>query len=89
MYGLGIDLRAPHRIRSDNLGATQLSANSVYHTKIKHVALDFRFVRESVERKTLTVEHISNTLQKAYMLTKALRPARFLKLRSNLFDVYR
>lgn len=86
---MGIKIDKPYKLWCDNLGATQLAANPVFHTKIKHAALDFNFVRERVEKKVLEVNHIPNTKQKADVLTKALRPTQFMELKVNLIDEYR
>lgn len=86
---MGIFVKKLYTLWSDNLGATQLAANPMFHTKIKHAAVDFGFVRERVENKTLEVEYISNTLQRADVLTKALRPTPFKELRVNLISEHR
>jgi histone deacetylase 1/2 len=39
----------------DNLGATYLSANPVFHARTKHIEVDFHFVCERVSNKQLEV----------------------------------
>ena len=40
---LGIKLTSPYVIYCNNLGATFLCANPVFHSRMKHVALDYHF----------------------------------------------
>ncbi|KAD4585099.1 hypothetical protein E3N88_22700 [Mikania micrantha] len=68
----------------DNLGATYMSANPVFHARTKHVEVDFHFVREKVAQKKLNVQFISTTDQIADIFTKPLPSQRFLLLRSKL-----
>jgi len=39
--------KANPAIYCDNLGATHLSANPVFHSRMKHIALAYHFVREN------------------------------------------
>jgi hypothetical protein len=38
-----------------NIGATYLSANTVFHVKIKHIEIDHHFMRERVANKLLKI----------------------------------
>jgi histone deacetylase 1/2 len=68
----------------DNLGATYLSANPVFHARTKHVEIDFHFVREKVAQRKLSVQFIKTGDQIADVFTKPLSSQRFLLLRSKL-----
>lgn len=62
---LGIKVNTPSTMWCNNLGATQLESNSMFHTKMKHPGLDFNFIQERVEKKILKVVNTSNTHQRA------------------------
>lgn len=68
----------------DNLGATYLSANPIFHARTKHVEVDFHFVREKVAQGKLSVQFISTQDQIADVFTKPLAVDRFVFLKSKL-----
>ena len=67
-------------IYCDNVGATHLAANLVFHSKMKHIALDFHFIRHHVQSGALRVSHLSTKDQLADALTKPLPRPRFQEL---------
>ncbi|KAL4571122.1 hypothetical protein LXL04_017873 [Taraxacum kok-saghyz] len=69
---LGLSSTTVLAIYCDNLSATSYSANPVFHSRMKHLALDFHFVREKVQQGTLRVEHIAGDDQLADALTKTI-----------------
>ena len=68
----------------DNLGATSLSSNHVFHSRMKHIALAYHFVREQVQNGTLRVSYVSTDDQLADVLTKPLHRPQFDSLVSKL-----
>lgn len=77
---LGFTLPHTPSIYCDNLGATHYSARPIFHSRMKHLALSFYFVREQVQLGTIHVQHISGDDQLADALTKPLPKARFYLL---------
>lgn len=82
------DLRIPVKscpiLWCDNIGATYLSSNPVFHARTKHIEIDFHYVREQVLAKKLQVSFLSTKHQLADLLTKPLASSRFALLRTNL-----
>nr|GMD36030.1 polyprotein [Ipomoea batatas] len=68
----GIRLRRPPSLLCDNLGATYMCKNPVFHSRMKHLALDYFFVHDMVAEGSLSVQHISACDQVADVLTKPL-----------------
>ena len=56
---LGVDLPQQLVIYCDNVGATNLCANPVFHSRMKHVALDYHFICDQVQNGLLRVAHVS------------------------------
>ncbi|XP_071677134.1 uncharacterized protein [Lolium perenne] len=81
---LGVKLRQPPCLWCDNLGATYLSANPVFHARAKHIEIDFHFVRERVFRRQLEIRFIPSKDQVADGFTKPLPVRSFEEFRFNL-----
>ena len=85
------DLQVPSvsapTIWCDNLGATYLSANPIFHARTKHVEVDYHFVRDQVAKKEIQIRFIPSQDQLADVFTKPLFAASFtafkFKLRVN------
>jgi histone deacetylase 1/2 len=81
---LGVKLQGRPCLWCDNLGATYLSANPVFHARTKHIGIDFHFVRERVADKKLVIKFISSKNQVADGFTKALPIRNLREFRHNL-----
>jgi hypothetical protein len=68
----------------DNLGATYLSANPVFHARIKHIKVDYHFVRERVALKQLDIRFISTNDQVVDGFTKVLSQQKLTNFQNNL-----
>ena len=66
---------SPHTIPTiycDNVGAMYLCTNFVFHSRMKHIAIDFHFVSDQISRNHLRVSHIHTAYQLVDSLTKPL-----------------
>jgi histone deacetylase 1/2 len=68
----------------DNIGATYLSSNPVFHARTKHIEVDYHFVRERVAQRLLRIKFISSKDQLADIFTKPLPLPLFQGCRRNL-----
>ena len=81
LFELCINLVSPPVVYYDNVGATQLSSNPVFHSRMKHVAVDYHFLHDQVQSRALRVAHVSSADQLTDLLTKPLPHSQFQKLR--------
>lgn len=69
---LGIKVPQASKLWCDNIGATYLSANLVFHARTKHTEVDLYFVRKRVAQKLLDIRFIPTWDQLADGFTKPL-----------------
>jgi hypothetical protein len=81
---LHVQLVQPQVLWCDNIRATYLTSNPLFHARTKHIEIDFHFVRDQVLRGQLHVQFVSSKDQYADALTKPLSSTRFLLLRDSL-----
>ena len=67
---LGVSQQRVPVLWCDNLRATCLTANPVFHARTKHIEIGFHFVRERVASGALEVRFISSNDQLADVFTK-------------------
>ena len=70
---LGIGRSHKSCLWRDNLRATYLSANLVFHARTKHIEIDYHLVRERVAQKLLDIRFIPTEDQVADGFTKLLQ----------------
>jgi hypothetical protein len=68
----------------DNIGATYLTFNPIFHARMKHIEVDYHFVRERVAQKFLEVRPILTRGQVADGFTKLLTSRLLNQLKNNL-----
>jgi hypothetical protein len=81
---LGMKSTTPPVLWCDNIGATYLTANPLFHARTKHIEIDVHFVRDLVSTKALCICFISSKDQVANTFTKPLPTAKFNVLRDTL-----
>jgi len=68
----------------DNLSAINISKNPIQHSRTKHIDILHHFIKDLVEEKVVTLEHVDIEEQLADIFTKALDAKQFEKLRGKL-----
>jgi len=68
----------------NNLSAINISKNSIQHSRTNHIDIRHHFIRDLVEEKVVTLEHVTTEEQLADIFTKALDVKQFERLRSKL-----
>jgi histone deacetylase 1/2 len=81
---LGVEHPQTACLWCDNLGAIYLCANHVFHARMKHIEIDFHFVRERVARRLLEIRFIPTGDQVADGFTKPLQVRQLEAFKNNL-----
>ncbi len=81
---IGVQVPSMARLWCDNLGATYLSVNPVFHARTKHIEVDYHFLRERVARKQLEIKFIVSGDQVADGFTKPITVQQLRDFRCNL-----
>ena len=79
-----MDLDAVPTIYNDNISAQHLASNPIFHARSKHIEISHHFVREKVQSREVSLEHVASNDCVADILTKPLQRPDFLKLISAL-----
>ena len=72
LKGMKEDITKPIIIYYDNTSTINISKNLVMHTKTKHIAIKYHYLRELVQVKTVGMEYVNTKEQLANIFTKAL-----------------
>ncbi|XP_050368826.1 uncharacterized mitochondrial protein AtMg00810-like [Argentina anserina] len=84
LYELGANIQYPIHLYCDNLSATYVASNPVFHARTKHIELDYHFVREKVALGSHRVCFVPSVDQPADLLTKPLHKHRHVLLTCRL-----
>ena len=69
---LGFPQHHSTSLHADNISAIQITANPVFHERMKYIEVDCHFLCESFNQHVITLPHISTEHQTTGIFTKAL-----------------
>lgn len=81
---LGVSVPHVSVVYCNNVCATHLCSNLVFHSRMKHVALDYHFIRDQVQSSAFWIAHVSSEAQLANALTKPQPHDRFITLQTKI-----
>ena len=74
----------PTTLHCDNQGAIELSKNSRFHARTKHIDVHFHFVRQSVEHGHIRIKYVPTDEMVADIFTKSLGRVKYEMFREVL-----
>lgn len=77
LHEFGIYLSQAPTLWCDNIAANYLSVNWIFHSKTKHMDIDFHIIWDRVAAKSLQVSFCNSHDQITYVLKKSLVANRF------------
>ena len=84
LASMKVEIKDPVVIYCDNTSAINISKNLVMHSKTKHIAIKYHFLRELVQDKEVRLEYVNTKEQIENIFTKPLPKDAFLYLRGKL-----
>ena len=66
------EITKPVVLYCENPSAINISKDPVMHTKTKHIAIKYHYLRELVQDKEVKMEYVNTKERIAYIFTKAL-----------------
>lgn len=81
LNNIGVSLKGATPLHIDNQGAIKLIHNPEFHSRTKHVDVQFHFVREKYYSGEISPKYVPTKEQEADFFTKALPKEAFLRLR--------
>ncbi|KAK9690674.1 hypothetical protein RND81_09G145800 [Saponaria officinalis] len=81
---LHITVTNPPAIFYDNISTTLYTKNPVFHSRMKHMALSFHFVKQQLLHGQVCIQHVASKDQLADILTKPLHKNQYLELRTKI-----
>ncbi len=81
LANLNVNVDEPVTIYEDNQSAICMSKNPQFHGRCKHIDIKYHFVRDLVEKKTITVRYCPTSSMLADIFTKGIPKEQFKKLR--------
>lgn len=80
-HDLQVPLHTAPIVCCDNVGAIALASNPIFHTRIKHIKVDYHFIQEKILNKYISLQYIPSIEQTLDVFTKGLSTSQFLFLR--------
>ena len=80
LASIALPLKNPSMILCDNQSAIQLTKDSKFHARTKHIDVHYHFICEEVEKKVIKVDYVPTAENVADILTKLLNGPRTRKL---------
>lgn len=81
---LGFSFNKPITIYEDNQSCIKVAEEPREHKRMKHVAVKYDFIRDTIKRELIQLSYIPTGEQTADIMTKGLGRIQFMQLRSNL-----